>query len=147
MNKNRSVNLPLLTLLCLAVFPGAGLRADDIKSPENIPGTTKVDAEGVLQLVETIPELIIIDSRVALDRKQGYIQGSQSLPDAETTCASLAKHLRAKDAPVLFYCNGVKCGRSVKAALMAMQCGYNRVYWFRGGFEEWKQKNYPFLKE
>ncbi len=137
----------IIGALCLLTLPGAHLHAADIKSPTDILGATKVDAEGLLHLVETIPELIIIDSRIALDRKQGYIQGSQSLPDVETNCASLAKHIPAKTAPAIFYCNGIKCGRSVKAIHIALQCGYNKIYWFRGGFEEWKQKNYPFLKE
>ena len=137
----------ILGALCLLTLPCAYLHATEIKSPEDIPGTTKVDAEGLLHLVETIPDLIIIDSRIKLDRKQGYIQGSQSLPDVETNCSSLAKLISAKNAPTLFYCNGIKCGRSVKAVRIALQCGYNKIYWFRGGFEEWKQKNYPFLKE
>lgn len=135
------------TVACLLAMAGSLLHAAEIKSPTDIPGATKVDAEGLLQLVETIPDLIIIDSRIALDRKQGYIQSSRSLPDVETNCTSLAKHIPTSKAPTLFYCNGVKCGRSAKAANIALQCGYSRIYWFRGGFEEWKQKNYPYLKE
>jgi rhodanese-related sulfurtransferase len=87
-------------------------------SPDEIPGATKVDVEG-----------------------------SISLPDVKTTCSSLAKNISRKSAPVLFYCNGPRCGRSVNSSRKALSCGYTRVYWFRGGFEEWKKKNYPFVKE
>jgi rhodanese-related sulfurtransferase len=106
-----------------------------------------VDAEGVLALVEKMPRLVIVDSRIAMDRKQGYLEGSLSLPDVETDCAALARILTEKDRPVLFYCNGVKCGRSVVAVKVARQCGYTRLYWYRGGFEDWKQNNYPYLKK
>lgn len=147
MKYGRSLTPPSFALLTLLIFPLSNLLADDIKTPTEIPGTTKVDAEGVLNLAETISDLVIIDSRIALDRKQGYIQNSQSLPDINTNCTSLAQHLPNKDTHALFYCNGVKCGRSVKAARIALDCGYSHVYWFRGGFEEWKQKNFPFLKE
>ncbi|MFK5912994.1 MAG: rhodanese-like domain-containing protein [Woeseiaceae bacterium] len=116
-------------------------------APLLIPGTTKVFAEDVLQLAEKIPELLIIDARIHSDRKQGYIEGSISLPDINTNCASLAKIIPTKKAPVLFYCNGVKCGRSVKSSKIALKCGYNNIYWFRGGYEEWKNKNFPFIKE
>ena len=47
----------------------------------------------------------------------------------------------------LFYCNGVKCDRSVKSVNIALGCGYVRLYWFRGGFEEWRRKDYHYLKK
>ena len=116
-------------------------------SPESIDGTTKVDAEAFIDLVDKFPKLIIIDSRIPGDRKQGYIEGSLSLPDVETTCESLSKVIPKKDAASLFYCNGVKCGRSAKAIDIALGCGYKNIYWFRGGFEEWLEKGYPYLQE
>lgn len=120
---------------------------NEVVSPETVPGTTKVDAEGLVNLVEKNSRLVIVDARIRQDRLQGYIEGSVSLPDVDTTCEALARVIPGKSSPVLFYCNGPKCGRSVQSSLKAMDCGYNRIYWFRGGFEEWKQKNYPFLKK
>jgi rhodanese-related sulfurtransferase len=106
-----------------------------------------VDAEGVLELAEKNPELVIVDARIRQDRLQGYIEGSVSLPDVDTNCESLAKIIPRKSTPVLFYCNGPKCGRSVHSSRNALDCGYASVYWYRGGFEEWKNKNYPYLKK
>ena len=116
-------------------------------SPESIDGTIKIDAEAFIELVGEIPDLIIIDSRIPGDRKQGYIEGSISLPDVDTSCESLSKHIPQKNAASLFYCNGVKCGRSAIAIKIALGCGYSNIYWFRGGFEEWLQKGYPYLQE
>jgi rhodanese-related sulfurtransferase len=121
--------------------------AAEIVSPDSIPGTTKLDAEGVINVVNTVPDLVLVDSRITTDRKQGFIEGSVSLPDIETTCATLAKIIPRKSQPTLFYCNGVKCGRSVKAITTAKECGYSAIYWFRGGFEEWKAKGYPYITE
>lgn len=120
--------------------------AGKITVPESIEGVTRLDAEGVIELAERLPELVIIDSRQRMDRRQGYIQGSISLPDVETDCDSLRTALPGSDTPALFYCNGVQCGRSVIAVQVAKGCGYTQLYWFRGGFEEWKQKGYPFLQ-
>ena len=125
----------------------AAVHAGNTVAPESIPGTTKVDAEGVLALVEKAPALVIVDARIRQDRLQGYIEGSVSLPDIETTCESLAKVAPLKSTPILFYCNGPKCGRSVHSSRKALECGYTGVYWFRGGFEEWKKKNYPYVKK
>lgn len=118
-----------------------------IKSPDNIPGTTKTSAEQLIALAETTPELVIIDSRIREDRIQGYIEGSVSLPDEETNCESLSKLISGKHQTSLYYCNGPKCGRSAKAVKVALDCGYDNIYWFRGGFEEWKEKNYPYIQE
>ena len=117
-----------------------------IASPEDIPGTTKINAEELIELMWTTPQLILIDSRITSDRNEGFIEGSISLPNTETSCESLEGVVSEKSAPALFYCNGIKCGRSAKAAQIAIDCGYNHVYWFRGGIEEWKQKQLPLLK-
>ena len=116
------------------------------ETPLTISGTTKVNAEGIFELLEKAPDTTIIDARISSDRIQGYIEGSISLPDVDTNCSSLKQVVPSLTAPVLFYCNGVKCGRSGNAAEIAVKCGYNNIYWFRGGFEEWKAKNLPFLK-
>lgn len=123
------------------------LQAGATKSPEFIKGSTRVTAEQFIDLVGKIPNLIVIDSRIAGDRKQGYVEGSISLPDVDTTCKTLAQKIPSKTTPTLFYCNGVKCGRSAKAVKIALDCGYQKVYWFRGGFEEWLSKGYPYLQE
>ena len=122
--------------------------ADEMKdSPLLIPGTTKVFAEDIQQLAEKYPDLILIDARIHADRKQGYIEGSISLPDITTTCTTLAKIIPTKKSPLLIYCNGIKCGRSVESSKIALKCGYNKIYWFRGGFEEWKAKKFPVIKD
>ena len=136
----------LLVALC-----AAPLRAHEedgaADAPDTLAGTTKVDAEGLIETLARVPDLVIIDSRIAMDRQQGYIEGSVSLPDTATDCDSLSVLLEGRSAPILFYCNGPKCGRSVKAIHKAQECGYDRIFWFRGGFEEWATKGYPFLKE
>ena len=131
--------------LLLCAVPAAADPGD--KSPDVIPGSTREDAEGLIDLAEAIPDLLIIDSRIAGDRRQGYIEGSVSLPDEATDCDSLAATVPSKTAPLLFYCNGPKCGRSAVAVGIALTCGYANLYWFRGGFEEWKEKNYPYIKD
>ena len=134
-------------LVFLAVLLSVQALAVHASTPDDIPGSTKVDAEQVIELAGTHDDLVIIDSRITDDRRQGYIEGSISLPDENTDCDALAIHLSGMQSAVLFYCNGPKCGRSGKAVNIALSCGYKNIYWFRGGFEEWKTKNYPYIKE
>lgn len=142
----RKVLYPIIASILVFVSSNTVYAAEAKDAPLLIPGTTKVFAEDLLDLAEKIPNLLLIDARIQSDRKQGYIEGSISLPDIKTNCASLAKVIPKKITPVLFYCNGVKCGRSVNSSKTALKCGYNNIYWFRGGFEEWKAKKFPFIK-
>lgn len=145
-----SFRIPRLLLLLLLSLctPILALGTEKpVVSPDEIPGTTKVDAEQVLQLVQQLPRLVVIDARIVSDRLQGYIEDSVSLPDIKTDCDSLKKIVADRSTPLLFYCNGPKCGRSAKSAQKAIACGYTRLYWFRGGFEEWRAKDYPAVKD
>ena len=117
-----------------------------VVTPETIDGATIVDAEGLIETVTHIPELILIDSRIIADRTEGFIEGSVSLPDIETDCDSLASTVPGLATPVLFYCNGIKCGRSARAAYIAIDCGYANIYWFRNGMEEWQEQEYPLVQ-
>lgn len=116
-------------------------------TPETIDGTTKITAEKLIDLVDEFTDLVMIDARITEDRDQGYIEGSISLPNTTTTCDSLAKHVKTKTTPTVYYCNGIKCGRSVASIGIAKKCGHTKIYWFRGGFEEWKAKGFPIVKD
>ena len=51
--------------------------------------------------------------------------------------------MKDKNAPLIFACNGGECWKSYKASVWAANQGYRNVYWFRGGFPEWKAKDLP----
>ncbi|MDH3987046.1 MAG: rhodanese-like domain-containing protein, partial [Gammaproteobacteria bacterium] len=129
------------TLPCQTATAG-----DKIVSPESISGTTIVDAEGLIEKATQQPQLVLIDSRITADHREGFIEGSISLPDTDTSCESLARIVAALNTPVLFYCNGVKCGRSGRAAMIAVECGYSNIYWYRKGMEEWQEKEFPLIQ-
>ncbi len=142
-----STLLPKMTFLLVSLFfiPEKS-RADDYLSPDTIEGSTKIDAEQLIKLAVEYDDLVIIDSRIRSDRRQGYITGSISLPDTKTDCSSLFKIINRKNTATVFYCNGPKCRRSDRAIVIARECGYTNIYWFRGGFEEWINKNYLIEK-
>ena len=114
------------------------------ETPENIPGATKIGAEDVIRLTQSIDDLIIIDARMD-DRNLGYIEGSVNLPDIDTNCDTLSLTINKKSQAVIFYCNGPKCGRSAKSVKIALKCGYSTIYWYRDGFQDWKEKGFPYI--
>lgn len=131
-----------LFLLHLA-FP---VLADKPIAPDSVPGTTRVSAEQAVELILANPRMVIIDSRHAEEFAKGHIDGAVNLLDTDTSPETLAKHLAGKDAPVLLYCNGERCLRSSNAAKTAVNAGYKKVYWFRGGWMEWVEKKMPIAQ-
>lgn len=133
-------------LLTILIAPSSAY-AEKKEVEKSITGTKVVSAEEVFDLYEDFDDLVIIDSRKPADRANGYIEGSVALPDFDTNEASLAEHLPSNKTPVVFYCNGIKCGRSGNAAKIAVKLSYESIYWFRGGWEEWMANEYPFVKD
>jgi rhodanese-related sulfurtransferase len=121
------------------------LTRQKIVVPEKIAGVNTVDAEQVIDVLNSDQPPLLIDARVDLDRDFGYIESSISLPDTETNCDSLGKIAADKNQHLMFYCNGVQCGRSVVSIKIALSCGYHRLSWFKGGFAEWKEKGYQYV--
>lgn len=123
------------------------LAEEEVLQPESTPGAQTISAEELVRMMRVTQGLYVIDARISTGRKKGYVEGSQHLPDIDTNCESLKNTLPTLDTPVAFYCSSEKCGRSLNAVTIAMKCGYSKLYWFRGGFVEWKAKGYPYVLE
>jgi rhodanese-related sulfurtransferase len=44
---------------------------------------------------------------------------------------------------IVFYCNGVKCGKSKKSVLKALDLGYDNLYVYAEGMPVWEEKGLP----
>jgi rhodanese-related sulfurtransferase len=85
-------------------------------APMQIEGAKTLDSKGVIELISTTPDVVIIDNRTKADFDSGHIEGAVNIVDTSMTAESaFAGVVKSKALPVLFYCNGVKCGRAAKA--------------------------------
>jgi len=121
-------------------------------TPTVLPGIRIVTAEQVVDLVSK--GATFYDVRIDREYQEKHIKGAISLPygekskkevgfDASQDTFKLTDVVKDKNAPLVFACNGEECWKSYKASLWAQKEGYKNVYWFRGGFPEWKGKNLP----
>ena len=116
-------------------------------APAHIPGAITVNTEDVYKLMTETTELVIIDSRKPKSYLKGHIQGAKNIQDSKMTEAILSTYTPNKSSALVFYCNGEKCMRSARAAKKAISWGFNKIYWFRGGWKEWQAKNMPVEKQ
>jgi rhodanese-related sulfurtransferase len=137
----RKFLITLVGALAFAVAPALAQEA-----PLEIKGAKTLNADGVIALVQKTSNLVILDNRSAADYDAGHIEGAVRLIDTDMTDEGvLAKHVKAKNGPVLFYCNGLKCGRAAKATTKAVEWGYTNVHYYALGLEEWKQRKLPLV--
>ena len=139
------------TLLVLTLFTSLSLAAT-VETPTSLKGTELVDATKAKSLMDS--GVKIIDTRVAIEFAEAHIKGAINVPykeksakaidfDASQDSFDVAKLPADKNAAIIMQCNGPECWKSYKASVAAMKAGYNKIYWFRGGFPEWKAKGYP----
>ena len=108
-------------LSALAVVLGLTGVAVGQDAPMQISGANTVNAKQIFDLVGSKPNLVILDNRKEEDYAAGHIEGAIRLIDTDVSPETLAKHIATKATPVLFYCNGVKCGRAAKATEKAVR--------------------------
>jgi rhodanese-related sulfurtransferase len=118
-----------------------GVMAQD--APMKITGASTVDAKQIFDLITRKPDLVILDNRKEEDFSAGHIEGAVRLLDTDVSPDTLARQIPTKETPVLFYCNGVKCGRAAKATEKAVQFGYKNVYYYALGMQEWTKEGLP----
>jgi rhodanese-related sulfurtransferase len=122
-----------------------------IATPEAVNGVTRVSAEQVAELARQ--GVTIVDTRSQKEFENEHIRGAvlasyveKSLKevdfDAKKDDFSALKTI-PKDRPVVFLCNGPECWKSYKASRAALADGYTKIYWFRGGMPEWREKHLP----
>lgn len=140
--------------LILAAISASGVCAA-AETPATLEGVTVVDAAGAKALMDGGAKMI--DTRVVYEYANTRIKGAISIPYGERSARSiefdarqdsfdLSKLPADKGVGVITYCNGPKCWKSYKAAKTMAEAGYRKVYWFRGGFPEWKAQGYPVEK-
>src|SRR5664279_2560940 len=122
-----------------------------ITTPDALKGATRVSAEEVAELAKQ--GVAIVDTRTQKEFDNEHIRGAvlasyveKSLKEIDFDVAKddfSALKTVPKDKPAVFLCNGPECWKSYKASRAAVAAGYTKVYWFRGGMPEWREKHLP----
>ena len=149
MNTMQSRALYFAAAILLA---GTAGNAAAVDTPDSLPGVTVVDSAKVQEMMRS--GITLYDTRVAAEYAEAHIKGAKSLPYKEKSAKvvgfdkrqdefALDKLPADKSTAVIFYCNAGDCWKSYKASKLAVDAGYKRVNWFRGGIPEWRSKGLP----
>jgi rhodanese-related sulfurtransferase len=130
----------------MVLFPGLSSAQSSVLAETPTVAIT-IDSEHLIELYRTFPGLLIIDTRHASDYALGHIETSVSLPLAKISCKTLKQLANSTEQAMVFYSNNMAGTSSIEAIRIASGCGYDRLFWLRGGFVEWKEKDYPYVIE
>ena len=129
-----------LLLLLLVVF---GLQVHAVAKDESykVIGHAELKAKTDADL----RNFLLVDSRNPEEFREAHIPGAVNIPQKNMD-RLLGLFPADKSTQIIFYCNGVKCGKSKKAAQKAIQLGYTNILVYSEGMPVWEEIGYSFYK-
>lgn len=106
-------------------------------------GYKVINSEQLKKMVDAKDDgIIVIDSRGPEEYQEVHIPRAINIPEK-----NFDEHKNLlpenKDARLVFYCNGVKCGKSKRSAKKATELGYRNILVYAEGMPVWEEMNYP----
>ncbi len=87
---------------------------------------------------------LFLDARGFKLYQKATIMGAVHFPNKKFK--KFSKWLPAdKNTKIIAFCNGLKCEESDFLAIKLMKLGYTKVYVYKGGYPEWKEKKLPLM--
>ncbi len=98
-----------------------------------------VTTDQLKAMMDEKKDFMLIDARTREEYQEAHIAGALSIPEKsmEESTSLLPSD---KNHQMVFYCNGVKCGKSRKAAKKADAMGYKNILIYADGFPVWEEK-------
>ncbi len=118
-----------------------------LASAEDFPLREKYASVGVQPmetetLAASLDEMAVVDARSIYEYETLHIQGARSIPLASSGFAEAVLNLAEESGqPLVFYCNGVTCSVSYKAAFKAKEAGVSDARVYDAGVFAWAQAN------
>lgn len=129
------------TALIVVVVSAALIYYTQFQPPKTGISYGFVTVEQAKELVETKPNLVILDVGTESEFKEGHIEGAVNIPadELEQRIGELDKN----DEYLVYSRTG---NRSTIAAQILFERGYSKVFNMAGGIEAWTRAGFPTVK-
>lgn len=108
--------------------------AEEFPLREKFPEVPAISTE---RLNSEYDQFTIVDARSGFEYETIHIAKAINLPVASKSFDKQLSQQVTKDTPVAFYCNGITCAKSYKAARKAIQSGYSKAHVYDAGIFAW----------
>jgi rhodanese-related sulfurtransferase len=105
-------------------------------------GFAVISTDDLKGFMERKDKMVLIDARTPEEYREAHIVGAINIPEKDFEQAS--SQLPAdKGTLLVFYCNGVKCGKSKRVAFKTAPLGYTAIFIYGEGIPVWEESNLP----
>jgi rhodanese-related sulfurtransferase len=133
--------LLILTALFLLSNPAIAAKNTKYRSPLHVPGATTIDADKARFMFDD--GVKFIDVRNPRLFARGHVPGAIHLDLKYAYSLQALEAVANRNEPIVIYTSNTKCPRAFHASRMALEWGYNKVYYFRNGIVEWRRLGFP----
>ena len=88
-----------------------------------------------------------VDARDKWEYGDGHIKNAVNIPEYKFEPSDTSKLNTNKDELIVIYCGGNDCDVSKRLAVELSELGYQRIFVFEGGWDEWKKASYPVSED
>lgn len=115
------------------------------------PATVPLHAIAEVSLTELTQmlqeaQILLLDTRSYADYCAGHIPGAFSLPYEDFIAGTANLVEIDPNQKIVTYCEGPNCSQSIDLAVRLGEMGFRDVYFYYGGWEEWKAHHNPIVK-
>ncbi|AJY68748.1 rhodanese-like domain-containing protein [Geobacter sulfurreducens] len=104
-----------------------------------------VTTDHLKAMIDEKQDFLLIDARTPEEYAEAHIVGAVNVP--EKTFDSASAQLPADKAKlIVFYCNGIKCGKSKRVAKKVEPLGYTTIAVYNEGMPVWEERGLPIVK-
>jgi len=136
----RMRSIPLASLFVLGLVLGLAAFAAAVEYPyrKDFPQIPTIDSETLYKQHE-VDKVVIVDVRSSIEYEVIHAEGALHIPLSSENFVKKIKELRKfyPDKKIAFYCNGITCLKSYKAAKKAIEAGIKGCYAYDGGIPMW----------
>ncbi len=105
-----------------------------------------ITLKGLRGLLQSDGDFVLVNTLNRENFEEGYIPKSIHISvHADDFEEKVKKIIPNKNRKIIVYCRHFKCETSDEAVEMLLKMGYDNVYKYAGGTQEWREAGYPLI--
>lgn len=98
-----------------------------------------INTDELKAMIDNKKDFILIDTRSKEEYEEAHIINAINIPEKQFEKVA-PELIKEKDKMLIFYCSGVKCGKSKRTAKIAESMGYTNLVIYNEGFPVWEER-------